>query len=189
MEESPLNSPSASSDSLTSPVPLTSLPLTPAALEILLIEWWPLPEDEYAAAYRYQEFLYCMKELTKTFEARHKELIAVIRSVGLASAEVLLEIPTDDVVNMDLLKDELPDVYDELVFIKPSDAKRFIGLKSLYDLAIETAGRDRVAKVERVNLLDLKKALPAGEAARYMKKEPHESLTKVVRQEPVEDGA
>ncbi|MDD4445550.1 MAG: hypothetical protein PHC36_07035 [Eubacteriales bacterium] len=155
--------------------------LTPASLEILLLEWWPLSEDEYAAAYRYQEFLYCMKELTKTFEERHKELIAVIRSVGLASTEFTLEIPTDDVVNTDLLKDELPDIYDELVFIKASDAKRFIGLKSLYDLAVETAGRERVAKVERVNLQDLKKALPAGEAARYVKKEPHESLARVVR--------
>jgi len=155
--------------------------LTPASLEILLLEWWPLSEDEYAAAYRYQEFLYCMKELTKTFEERHKELIAVIRSVGLASTEFTLEIPTDDVVNTDLLKDELPDIYDELVFIKASDAKRFIGLKLLYDLAVETAGRERVAKVERVNLQDLKKALPAGEAARYVKKEPHESLARVVR--------
>ena len=157
--------------------------LTPASLEILLLEWWPVSEDEYAAAYRYQEFLYCMKELTKMFEERHKELIAVIRAEGLASTEFLLEIPTDDVVNTDLLKDELPDVFDELVFIKASDAKRFIGLKSLYDLAVETAGRDRVAKVERVNLQDLKKVLPAGEAARYMKKEPHESLTRVVRRE------
>jgi hypothetical protein len=157
--------------------------LTPASLEILFLEWWPVSEDEYAAAYRYQEFLYCMKELTKTFEERHKELIAAIRAEGLESAEFLLEIPTDDVVNTDLLKDELPDVFDELVFIKASDAKRFIGLAALYDLAIETAGRDRVAKVERVNLLDLKKALPAGEAARYVKKEPHESLTRVVRRE------
>ena len=179
MDESPLTSLTASSDPLTPPVPLT--PLTPAALEILLLEWWPVSEDEYAAAYRYQEFLYCMKELTKTFEERHKELIAEIRSVGLTSAEFLLEIPTDDVVNTDLLQDELPDVYDELVFIRPSDAKRFIGLKSLYAISVETAGRDRVAKVERVNLQDLKKVLPANEAARYVKKEPHESLAKVVR--------
>jgi len=157
--------------------------LTPASLEILLLEWWPVPEDAFAAAYRYQEFLYCMKELMKIFEERHKELIAVIRAEGLASAEFLIEIPTDDVVNTDLLKDELPDIYDELVFIKASDAKRFIGLKSLYAISVQTAGRDRVAKVERVNLQDLKKALPAGEAARYMKKEPHESLTRVVRRE------
>jgi len=157
--------------------------LTPASLEILLLEWWPVSDDEYAAAYRYQEFLYCMKELTKMFEERHKELIAVIRVEGLASAEFLLEIPADDVVNTDLLKDELPDIFDELVFIKASDAKRFIGLKSLYAISVETAGRDRVGKVERVNLQDLKKALPAGEAVRYVKKEPHESLTRVVRRE------
>ncbi len=155
--------------------------LTPVTLETLLLEWWPVPDDEYAAAYRYQEFLYCMKELRLLFEARHKELIAAIRSEGLASAEFLHEIPTDDVVNTDLLKDELPDVYDDLVFIQASDAKRFIGLKSLYAISVETAGRDWVAKVERVNLLDLKKVLPAGEAARYVKKEPHESLAKVVR--------
>ena len=80
----------------------------------------------------------------------------------------------------DLLMDELPDVYDSLVFIKSSDAKRFIGRKELYDLAVEAAGRERVAKVEQVNLLDLRKALPAGEAARYTKKDPHESLAKVV---------
>ena len=155
--------------------------LTPASLEILLLGHRPLPEDEFAAAYWYQEFLYCMKELTKTFEARHTELIEIIRAEDLASDEFVLEIPTDDVVNTDLLKDELPDVYDSLVFIKSSDAKRFIGRKALYDLAVDTAGRARVAKVEQVNLLDLRKALTAVEAARYTKAEPHENLAKVVR--------
>ncbi|ABN07365.1 hypothetical protein Mlab_1196 [Methanocorpusculum labreanum Z] len=153
----------------------------PTDLEALLLEWRPVPDEAFAAAFRYQEFLYCMKELTTLFEERHTELIGMIRSEGLASDEFVLEIPTDRVVNTSLLQDELPDVYDELVFIRPSDAKRFIGLAALYDLAVETAGRDRVAKVERVNLLDLKKALPADEAARYVKEVPHESLAKVVR--------
>ena len=156
---------------------------SPADLEMLLFAWRPVPVGEFAAAFRYQEFLYCMKELTKVFEARHKELIEIIRAEDLASDEFVLEIPADDVVDKDLLMDELPDVYDSLVFIKSSDAKRFIGLAALYDLAVETAGRERVAKVERVNLLDLRKALPAGEAARYTKAEPHESLTRVVRVE------
>ncbi len=152
----------------------------PIDLETLLLEWRPVPDEAFAAAFRYQEFLYCMKELTKIFKSRHKELIGMIKAEGLASDEFVLEIPTDDVVNTDLLQDELPDVYDELVFIRPSDAKRFIGLAALYDLAVETAGRERVAEVERVNLLDLKKALPAKEAARSVNKEPHESLARVV---------
>jgi hypothetical protein len=154
---------------------------SPADLEMLLFAWRPVPVGEFAAAFRYQEFLYCMKELTKVFEARHKELIEIIRAEDLASDEFVLEIPTDDVVDKDLLMDELPDIYDSLVFIKSSDAKRFIGQKALYDLAVEAAGRARVAKVEQVNLLDLRKALPAVEAARYVKKDPHESLAKVVR--------
>ena len=157
--------------------------MTPASLEILLLERRPLPADEFAAAYRYQEFLYCLKELTKIFEVRHKELIGIIKTERLRSDEFLLEIPVDDVVDKDLLMDELPDIYDSLVFIKSSDAKRFIGQKELYDLAVEAAGRARVAEVERVNLLDLRKALPAVEAARYTKAEPHESLTRVVRVE------
>jgi len=154
--------------------------LTPSVLETFLLEWWPLSSEPFAAAYRYQEFLYCMKELTTIFEERHTELINMIRAEGLASDEFLLEIPTDDVVNKVLLRDELPDIYDELVFIRSSDAKRFIGLKALYNLAVGAAGRDRVAKAERVNLLDLKKALPAGEAARYVTAEPHDSLARVV---------
>ena len=155
--------------------------LTPASLETVLLEWRPLPEGEYAAAYRYQEFMYCMKELVILFQKRHRELVDLIRAEGLLSDEFLLEIPTDRVVNTDLLKDELPDVYDSLVFIQPSDAKRFVGLKNLYQLSVEAAGRDRVAAVERVNLLDLKKVLPAGEAAKYVTTVPHESLAKVVR--------
>ncbi len=163
------------------PAESTTEDLTPASLEILLLEWRPLSRNAFAAAYRYQEFLYCLKELTKVFEERHTELIGMIRAEGLASDEFILEIPMDLVVNTDLLQDELPDIYDELVFIRPSDAKRFIGLKALYAISVETAGRDRVAEVERVNQQDLKKALPAGEAARYMKRVPHESLTRVVR--------
>jgi len=157
--------------------------LTPSVLETFLLEWWPLSSEPFAAAYRYQEFLYCMKELTTIFEERHTELINMIRAEGLASDEFLLEIPTDDVVNKVLLRDELPDIYDELVFIRSSDAKRFIGLKALYNLAVGAAGRDRVAKAERVNLLDLKKALPAEEAARYVTAEPHDSLARVVPRE------
>ena len=155
--------------------------LTPASLETFLLEWRPLPNGEYAAAYRYQEFMYCMKELVILFQKRHRELIDLIRAEGLLSDEFLLEIPTDRVVNTDLLKDELPDVYDSLVFIQPSDAKRFVGLKNLYQLSVEAAGRDRVAAVERVNLLDLKKVLPAGEAAKYVTTVPHENLIRVVR--------
>ena len=156
-------------------------PLTPETLETFLLEWRPLPNEEYAAAYRYQEFMYCMKELVLLFQKRHRELVDVIQNEGLLSDEFLLEIPTDHVVNTDLLKDELPDVYDSLVFIQPSDAKRFIGLKNLYQLSIEAAGRARVAAVERVNLLDLKKVLPAPEAAKYVTNVPHENLAKVVR--------
>ncbi|HJJ43971.1 MAG TPA: hypothetical protein O0X66_03515 [Methanocorpusculum sp.] len=157
--------------------------LSPAALEILLLEWWPLPTDEYAAAYRYQDLLHCMKEIQSMFEMRHKELIRMIQQEDLVSEEFVIEIPMDTVVNADLLRDELPDVYDELVFIKPSDAKRFLGLKTLYDLSVEKAGRGRVGEVERVNLLDLRKMLPLREAERYMKEVPHESLTRVARRE------
>jgi len=156
-------------------------PLSPAVLEVFLQEWWPVPADEFAAAYRYQEFLYCLKEIQALFEKRHKELIRLIRAEGLESAEFEVEIPLDRVVDADRLRDELPDIYDELVFIQPADAKRFLGLKTLYDLSVETAGRGRVAEVERVNLLDLKKALPDREAARYIKKVPHESLARVAR--------
>lgn len=155
--------------------------LTPASLEAMLLEWRPVPNETFAAAYWYQEFLYCFKELRLLFEERHEELIGMIKAEDLVSDAFVLEIPMDNVVNTDLLKDELPDIYDELVFIRPSDAKRFIGLAALYDLSVETAGRDRVAKVERVNLLDLKKTLPADEAARYVTAVPHESLIRVVR--------
>ena len=107
----------------------------------------------------------------------------MIQQEDLVSEEFVIEIPMDTVVNADLLRDELPDVYDELVFIKPSDAKRFLGLKTLYDLSVEKAGRGRVGEVERVNLLDLRKMLPLREAERYMKEVPHESLTRVARRE------
>ena len=157
--------------------------LSPAALEILLLEWWPLPADEYAAAYRYQEFLYCIKELQALFIERHKELLEMIRLEGLVSKEFVIEIPMDTLVDKDSLRDDLPDIYDELVFIQPSDAKRFLGLKTLYDLSVKKAGRDRVEEVERVNLLDLRKMLPLREAERYMKEVPHESLTRVARRE------
>ncbi len=36
----------------------------PTDLEALLFEWRPVSDEAFTAAYRYQEFLYCMKELT-----------------------------------------------------------------------------------------------------------------------------
>ena len=130
----------------------------------------PCPADEYGEAYWNQEMQHLLTETAALLAGRHRDLLAVIRSEDLRSAEFRIETPFTQVRHADipLLRQELPAVFDAVVHLKATDAERFLSRRRLYELSCETAGRDRVRPVEQINLGDLAKILPKEEFSRFV---------------------
>lgn len=143
----------------------------------------PCPEDEYGKAYWNQEMQYLLTEATALLTAQHKDLLTIIRSEDLRSPEFRIETPTIPVRHADIsrLRQELPAVFDRIVYLKATDAERFLSRRRLYDLSRETAGHDRVRPVEQINLGDLAKILPKEEFDRFVLITPKPLPARVVR--------
>lgn len=147
--------------------------LTPPDLLAEIGETHPCPSadsDAYAAAYWHQEITYLLTEAAGILDRRHRELLELIRSEDLRSPEFRLETPFTSVrhVNVPALRQELPAVFDAVVYLKATDAERFLSRRRLYESAVAAAGIDRVRPLEQVNLGDLAKVLPADEFSRYV---------------------
>lgn len=147
--------------------------LTPADLaeEIRTSHSCPSADaDVWAAAYWHQEFAYLLSEAAVLLAGRQEELITLIRTEGLTSPEFRMDTPVVPVrtVNVAALREELPAIFDRVVFLRATDAERLLSRRRLYESAVAEAGADRVRPLERVNLGDLAKVLPADEFSRYI---------------------
>lgn len=113
---------------------------------------------------------YLLTAAAEILTSRHRELLALIRTETPVSPEFRLETPFSSVRHVDIprLRQELPAVFDRLVYLKATDAERFLSRRRLYELSCEAAGIDRVRPLEQVNLGDLAKVLPADEFSRYL---------------------
>lgn len=160
--------------------------LTPDALLTELSTTHPCPSadtDIYAAAYWQQEMQYLLTETAGILGDRHRELLDLIRTENPLSPEYRLETPTLLVRHVDIprLRQELPAVFDRLVYLKATDAERFLSRRRLYESAVAAAGIDRVRPLEHVNLGDLAKVLPHDEFSRYILLTPKPLPARIVR--------
>ena len=160
--------------------------LTPETLITELSETHPCPSadtDAYAAAYWHQEMQYLFTEAAAHLTNRHRELLDLIRTENLRSAEYQLETPVIPVRHVDLprLRQDLPAVFDAIVYLKATDAERLLSRRRLYESAVAAAGIDRVRPLEHVNLGDLAKALPADEFSRFVLVTPKPLPARIVR--------
>ncbi|MPL72550.1 hypothetical protein SDC9_18335 [bioreactor metagenome] len=136
-----------------------------AALEMA----FPCPAEEYADAYFCQEMTKILAELAGFYAARFSETVDEIRAGGLESPEFVLRLEErrSKMVNVPLLRDEMPDLFSDLVFVSPADAGKLLSKKFLYD-ATKKLIKDRIVNYEQVNLKDLETRLPAPEFSRYV---------------------
>lgn len=130
----------------------------------------PCPEDEFESAVWHQEMMHLFEELLGCFTLRHQKLLDVIQSEVLVSDIYCVHTPKIPVreVDVDKLRSTLPEVFDSVVYVRCSDAQRFIGRRRLYELSREFAGVCRVAKHEQVNLGDLAKLLSKDEFEEFV---------------------
>ena len=136
-----------------------------AALEMA----FPCPEEEYADAYFCQEMTKILAELAGFYAARFSETVDEIRAGSLESPEFVLRLEErrSKMVNVPLLRDEMPDLFSDLVFVSPADAGKLLSKKFMYD-ATKKLIKDRIVNYEQVNLKDLETRLPAPEFFRYV---------------------
>lgn len=130
----------------------------------------PCRAGEFAAAYWHQEMQYLLTETALILKEQHQDLLRIIADEGLTSPKYLLHTPVTVLRRVDIgkLRQELPDVFDRVVYLRATDAERFIGRRRLYELACDAAGPERIRPAEQINLGDLERTLPTGERTSYI---------------------
>ena len=130
---------------------------------------YPVPEETFARAKWMGEAADACQVLAKRYRKEEAALTLAIRTEGLTSAEYELKELTRPYsrVNVDLLKRERPDVFEEAVHVKQAFAEKTLGRRRLYDLVYDVIG-DAVAEHEVVTVTDVRALLPDAEAALYI---------------------
>ena len=130
---------------------------------------YPVPEETFARAKWMGEAADACQVLAKQYRKEEAALTLAIRTTGLTSAEYALKELTRPYsrVNVDLLKRERPDVFEEAVHVKQAFAEKTLGRRRLYDLVYDAIG-EAVAEHEVVTVTDVRALLPDAEAALYI---------------------
>ena len=130
---------------------------------------YPVPEETFAKAKWMGEAADACQVLAKQYRKEEAALTLAIRTEGLTSAEYELKELTRPYsrVNVDLLKRERPDVFEEAVHVKQAFAEKTLGRRRLYDLVYDVIG-EAVAEHEVVTVTDVRALLPDAEAALYI---------------------
>ena len=130
---------------------------------------YPVPEETFAKAKWMGEAADACQVLAKRYRKEEAALTLAIRTEGLTSAEYALKELTRPYsrVNVDLLKRERPDVFEEAVHVKQAFAEKTLGRRRLYDLVYDAIG-EAVAEHEVVTVTDVRALLPDAEAALYI---------------------
>ena len=130
---------------------------------------YPVPEETFAKAKWMGEAADACQVLSKRYRKEEAALTLAIRTEGLTSAEYELKELTRPYsrVNVDLLKRERPDVFEEAVHVKQAFAEKTLGRRRLYDLVYDAIG-EAVAEHEVVTVTDVRALLPDAEAALYI---------------------
>ena len=130
---------------------------------------YPVPEETFAKAKWMGEAADACQVLAKQYRKEEAALTLAIRTEGLTSAEYALKELTRPYsrVNVELLKRERPDVFEEAVHVKQAFAEKTLGRRRLYDLVYDAIG-EAVAEHEVVTVTDVRALLPDAEAALYI---------------------
>lgn len=134
---------------------------------------FPCPDpaqDGFAAAFWCQEMEEAFTLAAAEAGRRKEEFVAAVQRAGMRSDRFRLEVPVSRVRAVDVgsLREGLPEVFSQVVFLRSCDAERFVGRRRLYELSCAAAGTDRVRPFERVNVADLLRVLPPEEAERFV---------------------
>ncbi|ABN07771.1 hypothetical protein Mlab_1609 [Methanocorpusculum labreanum Z] len=130
---------------------------------------FPCPEEEYADAFFCQEMTKVLEELAGFYATRFSETVEEIKAGGLESTEFVLRVEErrSKMVNVPLLREEMPDLFAELAFVSAANASKLLSKRFIYD-ATKKLIKDRITKYEEVNVKELEARLPEPEYSRYV---------------------
>ena len=130
---------------------------------------YPIPEEVFAKALWMGEAADACKSLERQYRKEEAALTLSIRTNGLTSEEYELKELTRPYsrVNVELLKAERPDIFEEAVHVKQAFAEKTLGRRTLYDLVYDVIG-EAISAHEVVTVTDIKALLPDAEAALYV---------------------
>ena len=147
--------------------------MEPESVRAALAAAFPCPEELFGRAWHLQETAGVLGKLAAAYTAESAKIAAELYAAGMTSPNYTVDVPVKMQTTVDIskLKDELPQVAGNLLYVSSTNAVKLIGERRLYELAIEIAGDSRVALVEQVRIEDLRKALLAEELGRYVSEE------------------
>ena len=127
------------------------------------------PSDPFAEAVWCTELEAAAGELARVMNRRFHDLVNRIAAEGLVSERYVVTFPAVAVRRVDVvrLREELPEVFDRVVYLRCCDAERILSRERLYALCCAEAG-GRVPSLEQVNLGDLGRVLKGEEMDRYV---------------------
>lgn len=130
---------------------------------------YPRPADPFETALWAKSLAAAFTELARIFETQHTAEIDKISIGHLTSDRYTLETPftLHRIANVEKIRQNLPDIFEKVVFIRSCDAEKILGRRELYRLAKEAAPK-RIRPLEQVNLTDLQNNLPKIELADYL---------------------
>ena len=129
---------------------------------------YPQPIGSFETALWAKAFAETFTELARRFEAQYAAEVDRISMEHLTSDRYVLKTPytLHHIADVRKIRQNLPDIFEKIVFIRSCDAEKILGRRTLYRLAKE-AGPDRIRSLEQINLTDLRQALTEQELPSY----------------------
>ena len=137
-----------------------------------LLAAFPEPDDAdaYVPALYYSQMADALAALAKVYADAFTDAVYRIRKEGLTSAvyTIVEHFRETRKVNLDMVLEDHPDIYAELVHLDGRTAQSILGAGVLFAQCVDAVGEEEVLKKAVITVRDLEEALGEEYAAPYM---------------------
>ncbi|MBR5815436.1 MAG: hypothetical protein IKY77_04495 [Methanocorpusculaceae archaeon] len=151
-----------------------------------LLAAFPEPDDAdaYVPALYYSQMADALAALAKVYADAFTDAVYRIRKDGLTSAvyTVVEHFRETRKVRLDMVREDHPDIYAELVHLDGRTAQSILGAEVLFAQCVDAVGEEEVLKKAVITVRDLEEALGEDYAAPYMEvKRSHDRFEVAVK--------
>ena len=151
-----------------------------------LLAAFPEPDDAdaYVPALYYSQMADALAALAKVYADAFTDAVYRIRKDGLTSAvyTVVEHFRETRKVRLDMVREDHPDIYAELVHLDGRTAQSILGAGVLFAQCVDAVGEEEVLKKAVITVRDLEEALGEDYAAPYMEvKRSHDRFEVAVK--------
>ena len=151
-----------------------------------LLASFPEPDDAdaYVPALYYSQMADALAALAKVYADAFTDAVYRIRKEGLTSAvyTIVEHFRETRKVRLDMVLEDHPDIYAELVHLDGRTAQSILGAGVLFAQCVDAVGEEEVLKKAVITVRDLEEALGEDYAAPYMEvKRSHDRFEVAVK--------